>query len=606
MFSDELNHASIIDGCRLSGAETFVYRHGDVEHLAWGLRNADGRGALIVTDGVFSMDGDVAPLEEIVELARRHDVRVMVDDAHGTGTLGPGGRGAVAEAGLDGEVDVIVGTLGKALGSYGAFAACDHALMRYLVNTARPLIFSTGLPPAAAAAAMASLELLQEQPRRVERLADNAAALRDELAQRGLRRVGLGDADRAADSRRRRARDADLRGGAGTGRVRAGDPAADGARRHVAAAAGGDGVAYALRTARGRADPRPAPRCATASVPPPPSRSRRRRRPRPRARCGCSTATPRSRCRGPHEPRPLMRGLFVTGTDTGVGKTVVAGSIVAALRARGERVAAYKPVVTGLDEPAVPGWPRDHELLAAAAGTSAEAVAPHRFGPPVSPHLAAELAGAELDLEAMVVAASAAAAEARASVLVAEGVGGLLVPLTRDRTVRDLAVALAFPLVVAARPGLGTISHTLLTLEAARAAGLAVAGVVITPWPVEPSVMAESNRATIARLGAVDVATLPPLPDGSPSVAGGRRRDAAARRLAQSSASSSAFFCSNSASVRMPALRSSSSLRILSIGSLATGAAGAPAAPPMPVIVSAAVPKSCRICARPSSFAIVA
>jgi 8-amino-7-oxononanoate synthase len=186
VFSDELNHASIIDGCRLSGAETFVYRHGDVDHLAWGLRNADGRGALVVTDGVFSMDGDVAPLEEIVELARRHDVRVMVDDAHGTGTLGPGGRGSVAEAGLDGEVDVIVGTLGKALGSYGAFVAGDQALTRYLVNTARPLIFSTGLPPAAAAAAIAALELLQEQPRRVERLADNAATLRDELAREGF------------------------------------------------------------------------------------------------------------------------------------------------------------------------------------------------------------------------------------------------------------------------------------------------------------------------------------------------------------------------------------------------------------------------------------
>jgi 8-amino-7-oxononanoate synthase len=186
VFSDALNHASIIDGCRLAGAETFVYRHADVEHLAWGLRNADGRGALIVTDGVFSMDGDVAPLPEIVELARRHDVRVMVDDAHGTGTLGPGGRGSVAEAGLDGEVDVVVGTLGKALGSYGAYVACDHVMARYLVNSARSLIFSTGLPPAAVAAAMAALELLAEQPRRVERLADNAAALRDELALEGF------------------------------------------------------------------------------------------------------------------------------------------------------------------------------------------------------------------------------------------------------------------------------------------------------------------------------------------------------------------------------------------------------------------------------------
>ena len=282
VFSDELNHASIIDGCRLSGAETFVYRHGDVEHLAWGLRNADGRGALIVTDGVFSMDGDVAPLEEIVELARRHDVRVMVDDAHGTGTLGPGGRGAVAEAGLEGEVDVIVGTLGKALGSYGAFVACDHAMTRYLVNSARPLIFSTGLPPAAAAAAMAALELLQEQPRRVERLADNAADAARRARARGLRRVGLGDADRAADRRRGRPRDADLRGGARAGRVRAGDPAADGARGHVAAAARGDGVAHARPSCARPRGSSPRPRCATASAPRPRSRSRRRRRP-PRA-----------------------------------------------------------------------------------------------------------------------------------------------------------------------------------------------------------------------------------------------------------------------------------------------------------------------------------
>jgi 7-keto-8-aminopelargonate synthetase-like enzyme len=113
VFSDALNHASIVDGCRLAGAETFVYDHGDVDHLAWGLREAEGRGSLVVTDGVFSMDGDVAPLTEIVELARRFDARVMVDDAHGTGTIGPNGRGSVAAAGLEDEVDVLVGTLGK-------------------------------------------------------------------------------------------------------------------------------------------------------------------------------------------------------------------------------------------------------------------------------------------------------------------------------------------------------------------------------------------------------------------------------------------------------------------------------------------------------------
>ena len=159
-----------------------------------------------------------------------------------------------------------------------------------------------------------------------------------------------------------------------------------------------------------------------------------------------------------------MRGLFVTGTDTEVGKTVVAGCIAAAVRASGERVAVFKPVVTGLDEPAAPGWPRDHELLAAAAGVAPEAVTPHRFGPPVSPHLAAELAGVELELDALVLAAGAAAAEAGAELLIAEGVGGLLVPLTAEHTIRDLAVALGLPLAIAARPGLGTINHTLLTI----------------------------------------------------------------------------------------------------------------------------------------------
>ena len=186
VFSDALNHASIIDGCRLSKAETFVYDHCDTEHLEWGLQQAEGRGALIVTDGVFSMDGDVAPLERIVELAQRYDARVMVDDAHGTGAVGPDGRGAVAAAGLEDEVDVVVGTLGKSLGSYGAFVCCDKPMAKYLINSARTLIFSTALPPPAVAAAMAALGLLREQPRRVEKLQRNAQVLRDSLAAEGL------------------------------------------------------------------------------------------------------------------------------------------------------------------------------------------------------------------------------------------------------------------------------------------------------------------------------------------------------------------------------------------------------------------------------------
>jgi dethiobiotin synthetase len=199
-----------------------------------------------------------------------------------------------------------------------------------------------------------------------------------------------------------------------------------------------------------------------------------------------------------------LRGVFVTGTDTEVGKSVVAASICAALAAAGKRVAAFKPVVTGLDrEPGELG--RDHELLAsvANAGQSPEDVAPYRFGPPVSPHLAAQLAGTTIEPTELVAAAH------EHELLVCEGVGGLLVPITTGYLVRDLAIDLHLPLVIASRPGLGTISHTLLTIEAARAGGLDVAAVVMTPWPEEPTPMQRSNRETIERLGDVNVAGLP-------------------------------------------------------------------------------------------------
>jgi len=186
VFSDELNHASIIDGCRLSRAETFIYRHRDLEHLEWGLREAGGRGSLIVTDGVFSMDGDVAPLEGLVGLSRRHDCRLLVDEAHALGALGPGGRGSVAAAGLSDEVDVVVGTLGKALGCYGAYVSASREIVEYLLNTSRPFIFSTAPPPPVAAGALAALDLLASAPRRVERLAANADVMRSALRAQGL------------------------------------------------------------------------------------------------------------------------------------------------------------------------------------------------------------------------------------------------------------------------------------------------------------------------------------------------------------------------------------------------------------------------------------
>lgn len=206
-------------------------------------------------------------------------------------------------------------------------------------------------------------------------------------------------------------------------------------------------------------------------------------------------------------PPPGVRGCLITGTDTGVGKTVLAAAIVAALRARGVAVAAFKPLITGLDDPPDPDWPPDHVLLARVAGTAPADVILAGYGPPVSPHLAAELAGV-VGPDPAALAARILAATPPGATLIVEGVGGLLVPLGPAGDVRDLAIALGLPLVIAARPSLGTINHTLLTLEAARAGALTVAGVVLTPWPEPPDVIAQSNRETIARLGGVDVATL--------------------------------------------------------------------------------------------------
>jgi 8-amino-7-oxononanoate synthase len=191
ILSDALNHASIVDGCRLSRAETVVYAHADLGALADGLRRAGDRRAVIVTDAVFSMDGDLAPLQGIVELARRHGARVVVDEAHATGVVGPGGRGLVADLGLEHEIDVVIGTLGKALGSYGAFACCDARTADYLVNRARTLIYSTALPPPALGASLAALQLLRDEPKIVNRLHANARALREELALNGFQ-VELG------------------------------------------------------------------------------------------------------------------------------------------------------------------------------------------------------------------------------------------------------------------------------------------------------------------------------------------------------------------------------------------------------------------------------
>lgn len=189
VFSDELNHASLIDGCRLSQAEVRVFPHNDTlaleRELQSALRARPAARRLIVVDGVFSMDGDLAPLPELAGLAEEYDSLLMVDEAHATGVLGPEGRGVVALHGLEGRVPVLMGTLSKALGNLGGFACGEPELREYLINSARSFIFTTGLPPAVAASAIAALDVLRDHPELTQKVQQNAAYLRRQLGALG-------------------------------------------------------------------------------------------------------------------------------------------------------------------------------------------------------------------------------------------------------------------------------------------------------------------------------------------------------------------------------------------------------------------------------------
>jgi len=181
IFSDRLNHASIVDGCRLSRAETVLYNHCDASDLASKVQSYAGRQALIVTDGLFSVDGDIAPLPAIVEIARKNNILLMVDDAHATGVLGPNGGGTADYFGLRDQIDISMGTLSKALASEGGFVAGKRSLIDYLINTSRSFIFSTALSPATIAVARKALDIIRTEPQRRQTLLANAAWFRTEL-----------------------------------------------------------------------------------------------------------------------------------------------------------------------------------------------------------------------------------------------------------------------------------------------------------------------------------------------------------------------------------------------------------------------------------------
>lgn len=187
VFSDELNHASIIDGIRLCKATRYRYAHGDVDALAEMLENDDSRHRVVVTDGVFSMEGELADLPALIELCRRYDALVVVDDSHGTGVLGKRGRGTMEELGVHGEVDAVTGTLGKALGgAVGGFVAGPSGVVEILRQRSRPYLFSNALPPMVAAGSLAAFDLLDEEPQRVDRLRENTRWFREGLRDRGF------------------------------------------------------------------------------------------------------------------------------------------------------------------------------------------------------------------------------------------------------------------------------------------------------------------------------------------------------------------------------------------------------------------------------------
>ena len=192
IFSDRLNHASIVDGAQLSRAGFYRYPHRDMAALERLLQERGGRRRLIVTDGVFSMDGDIAPLAKLVQLAKRYDALLMVDDAHGTGVLGASGRGSGELCGVLDGIDIHMGTLGKGLGSFGAYAAASGTICDYLVNKARSFIFSTSLPPAVLAASIAAFDLVDspEGGELREKLAGNAALFKERLTASGFQTMG--------------------------------------------------------------------------------------------------------------------------------------------------------------------------------------------------------------------------------------------------------------------------------------------------------------------------------------------------------------------------------------------------------------------------------
>lgn len=492
--ADRAVHASILDACRLSRAKLAIYPHLDADVAERHLRRLGplARRRFLVTESLFSMDGDVAPLLHLSRLAANYDAIFYVDEAHAIGTMGSTGSGLCAQLSI--QPDVLLGTLGKALGASGAFIAGSQILAEYLVNRARPFIFSTSLPIPVVAAANAAARLV---------LSPEGSALRSLLHLRvdQVRATLHLPPDSfhspiipliVGESRAALQAAAQLRSlgffvpairpptvHEGTARLRLSLSALH-TPAHVAS------LCEALRSLL------PSPSATPSRPPPVPPPS-----PRP----------PSSRISLP------AKGIFLAGTDTSVGKTAVAQALLHLLATRGYKPVPFKPVETG----ALPNS-SDAALLRAAAqrtDLSLDTICPFSFPQPIAAAAAAPSAGSPLTLEILLDRASAAAS--LGNPILVESSGGLLSPYAANLTSADLASALGYPVLLVARNALGTINHTALTLAELRRRSLFLLGILLVDTTPTHSPDRATNPALIAATtGISPLGVLPFLSQSSP------------------------------------------------------------------------------------------